>query len=373
MDPKGLGERPLLELLEGKEFEAKQDQIARSKLLSLTEAALEAVGIGKDTAPGRIMRLIVRVAGLEVFTKSRCEIASDPDVQCEVATVPGALRRLHEAGLIRRGCHIKCGRKSIVVQAVYSEIVSATSKPETSISDEVEWSAPRGAPRINHVARHVSNTYAPRVNNVARHVSKVDRTIYPIIPFPSPSPSEEFQADDEGDELLDLDPVDESNGSVEESNLPSNEPTRVATEEAMIEAAVALRDSFASRTPKRAEEAREDLWKVAFVGLFLEGRSQIDRWIRAAKRKQPQDWPDYFFSCARQLCLDHSVRIHELHARCPPLPATKRHTIHAQITLAKVPNQIDEITRFRIYQELQKELGRAPTDEEIETRTKVLR
>lgn len=369
MDPNGLGERPLLELMEGKEFEAKQDQIARSKLLSLTEAALEAVGIGKDTAPGRIMRLIVRVAGLEVFTKSRCEIASDPDVQCEVATVPGALRRLHDVGLIRRGCQIKCGRKSIVVQAVYSEIVSATSKPETAISDEVEWSAPRGAPRINHVARHVSDTYAPRGAHVARHVSKVDHTIYPIIPFPSPSPSEAFHADDEGDELLDL--VDETNGSVDESNLPSSEPTRVVTEEAMIEAAVALRDSFASRTPKRAEEAREDLWKIVFVGLFLEGRSQIDRWIRAAKRKQPQDWPDYFFSCARTLCLDHSVRIHELHARCPPLP-TKRQTIHAPIALAKVPDQIDEKTRFRIYQQLQTELGRAPTDEEMESRTKVL-
>jgi hypothetical protein len=203
-------------------------------------------------------------------------------------------------------------------------------------------------------------------------VSKVDHTIYPIIPFPSPSSSEEFQADEEGDELLDLDPVDESNGSIDESNSTPSEPRQAVTEEAMIEAAVALRDSFASRMPKRAEEAREDLWRIAFVALFLEGRSQIDRWIRAAKRKQPQDWPDYFFSCARTLCLDHSVRIHELHARCPPLPATRRQTIHAPIALAKVPNQIDEKTRFRIYQELQKELGRAPTDEEMETRTKVL-
>lgn len=143
-------ERPLLELIEGKEFEAKQDQIARSKLLSLTETALDAVGIGRDTVPGRIMRLVVRVAGLDVFTdRSRTDIASDPDVQCEESSVPGALRRLHDSGLIRRGTSNRPGgRRVIALQAVYSEIVRASNRgTESRFSEAVEWSAPRGAPR----------------------------------------------------------------------------------------------------------------------------------------------------------------------------------------------------------------------------------
>jgi hypothetical protein len=86
---------------------------------------------------------------------------------------------------------------------------------------------------------------------------------------------------------------------------------------------VRLRDVASVRSKQRAEAAREDLWLVAFIGLTLEGRSEIERWARAASRLHPEDYPDYFHSCARKLCEEHGVDRRALRATCPPCPVRK--------------------------------------------------
>lgn len=316
---------PLLEYIEGREFDAASRKAALARMLTLTESALTAHGIGLDTVAGRIMRLVVRVAGLGVLRRSREEIASDPDVECESRSVPRAIKRLEATGMLRRGIYTTDQRVSgLVLQVDFSAISSASEQAPTVAE---HWSHSEGnQTAVSGVAGGVTATVTDTVTatvatpvtegvttgvtgGVATGVTKSNHTIYPSSPlFPIPSSSSSLGAQQPSD-----DDEDES-----------SEPTL----EEIGRAACKLRDAARRRSPRRAEEAREELWQVAYIGLKLEGPKLIDYWIRAAHRKYPEDYPDYFVRCARAMVCGNSIRV-DIFSSCPPCPSPR--TVRSEI------------------------------------------
>lgn len=330
---------PLLEYIEGREFDAASRKAALARMLTLTESALTAHGIGLDTVAGRIMRLVVRVAGLGVLRRSRDEIASDPDVECESRSVPRAIKRLEATGMLRRGIYTTDQRVSgLVLQVDFSAISSASEQAPTVAE---HWSHSEGnQTAVSGVAGGVTATVTDTVtatvatpvtggvttgvaSGVTTGVTKSNHTIYPSSPISLiPSSSSSLGAQQLAEE-------DDDEGN--------SEPTL----EEIGRAACKLRDAARKRSPRRAEEAREELWQVAYIGLKLEGPKLIDYWIRAAHRKYPDDYPDYFVRCARATCEDRQKNINLLCISTPKLAKPQSTKIDRSIVNAPENKLVD--------------------------------
>jgi hypothetical protein len=315
---------PLLEYIEGRDFEAETKRASLARLLKLTEDALRAKGIGLDTPAGKIMRLVVRVAGLGVLRRTRREIAEDPDVACHYGSVARAVRQLEEHRLLRRGFFTQCDRVAgLILQADLSAISDASEQQQPLVE---HWLQEHQSGPRHPVARPVADTVAAPVSApVADPVSApVADPVSGVVSTPVANPV--------------ADPVSKSIPSLYPSypntHSPSS-PTSLGTSERSVDvddeesepsldqigrAAVKLRDSARRRSPKRAEEAREDLWLVAYVGLAIDSEKLIDHWVRAANRKHPEDFPDYFLRCAKISCQEQGIQFAWLRERCPPCP-----------------------------------------------------
>lgn len=307
---------PLLEYIEGRDFEAETKRASLARLLKLTEDALRAKGIGLDTPAGKIMRLVVRVAGLGVLRRTRREIAEDPDVACHYGSVARAVRQLEEHRLLRRGFFTQCDRVAgLILQADLSAISDASEQQQPLVE---HWLQEHQSGPRHPVARPVADTVAdpvsapvadpvsgvvstPVANPVADPVSKSIPSLYPSYPN-THSPSSPT-----------------SLGTSERSVDVDDEESEPSLDQ-IGRAAVKLRDSARRRSPKRAEEAREDLWLVAYVGLAIDSEKLIDHWVRAANRKHPEDFPDYFLRCAKISCQEHGILFTKLRDRCPTCP-----------------------------------------------------
>ncbi|XZE35877.1 hypothetical protein SH501x_001421 [Pirellulaceae bacterium SH501] len=302
---------PLLEYIEGRDFEAETKRASLARLLKLTEDALRAKGIGLDTPAGKIMRLVVRVAGLGVLRRTRREIAEDPAVACHHGSVARAVKQLEEHRFVRRGCykHAHCHRVAgLILQADLSAISDASELPPPVVEHWCRQLATGpvagdvAGPVAGDVAGPVAGDVAgPVAGDVAGPVAKSTPSLYPSYPIThSPSSSTSL-----GTSVRSVDVDDED-------SKPSLEQ--------IGRAAVKLRDSARRRSPKRAEEAREDLWLVAYVGLAIDSEKLIEHWVRAANRKHPEDFPDYFLRCAKISCHEHGIQFAWLRERCPPCP-----------------------------------------------------
>jgi hypothetical protein len=72
---------------------------------------------------------------------------------------------------------------------------------------------------------------------------------------------------------------------------------------------------------KRVEISRIELWQASWFGVRLGGRI-VDRWIRSAWRAA-DDFPDYFYGCARRESTEHGLSWHVELAKAKACPAMK--------------------------------------------------
>lgn len=174
---------PILDYIEGREQDARTERAVTARRLQAVEVALVAAGIAIDSLPGRILRLVVRVAGLGVLHRTRETIASDDSVNCTAGSVPRAIKALEAAGLLRRGIAITRGQpRGIALQVNWPAVTAAESAGtvETS-SPEVVWTA--CATVTDTVTVTVTNTVAQTVTNtVAQTVAQTQHTVYPSYP-----------------------------------------------------------------------------------------------------------------------------------------------------------------------------------------------
>jgi hypothetical protein len=325
-------QRPLLDVIEARDYQDRQDELSRHARLRTTEAALRNLGIDKESACGRLMRLVVRIAGLGVLMRSNVELAREIETS-HVRVAQRAAAGLECAGLLRRGVLRGVNGRSVGValQADWSRIVELSEATSIVLWSDITSHPPCG--RVEHCEGRVTTpttgvtttttttpltdtttstttgvttttTTTPMTDTTTNPLTNRDHTIYPL--------------------SLSQDPSSSSSQSryVDSSDDDDDEASGIDLEE-IGSAAVRLRDVASVRSKQQAEAAREDLWLVAFIGLSLEGRSIIERWARAAARQHPEHYPDYFHSCARKLCEEHGVDRRALRATCPPCPQRK--------------------------------------------------
>ncbi len=291
-------DRPLLDQIEAKDYEAKQDELSRHQRLKTTEAALRALGIAKESARGKLLRLIVRVAGLGVLTRSNDELARE--IESKFASdATRAARGLSRMGLIRRGVlRGENGRAvGVALQVDWGRIASLSDA-----NTLVDWTQ-----TSDQTSDQTTTQTSDQTTTQTRDQTTTQTNPNPSIYVPNP---------------LSLDPSSSSSSSPGETEPDDDDDEGFGMDlESIGLAAVRLRDVAVEKGSKiRAEQARDDIWLVAFVGLRLEGSSIIERWARAASRSHPDDFPDYFFSCARKLCEEHRVELRQLRSQCPPCP-----------------------------------------------------
>lgn len=310
-------QRPLLDHIEARDYQDRQDELSRHARLKTTEAALRNLGIDKESACGRLMRLVVRIAGLGVLMRSNVELAHEIETS-HVRVAQRAAAGLECAGLLRRGVLRGANGRSVGValQADWSRIVelseatsvvmwaSGVTTPLTTTTTGV--TTPTTTTPLTDTTTGVTTkvTTTPMTDTTTNPLTNRDHTIYPL--------------------SLSQDPSSSSSQTryVDSSDDDDDEGSGIDLEE-IGSAAVRLREVASVRSRQRAEAAREDLWLAAFIGLSLEGRSIIERWARAASRVHPDDYPDYFHSCARKLCEEHGVDRLALRSMCPPCPQRK--------------------------------------------------
>lgn len=174
---------PILDYIEGREQDARTERALIARRLTAVEAALVAAGIAIDSLPGRILRLVVRVAGLGILHRTRETIASDSSVNCTAGSVPRAIKALETAGLLRRGIAITRGQpRGIALQVNWSAVTAAESAAtaETS-SPEVVWID--CATVTDTVTVTVTDTVAHTVaHTVTGTVAQSKHTVYPSYP-----------------------------------------------------------------------------------------------------------------------------------------------------------------------------------------------
>lgn len=314
-------QRPLLDHIEARDYQDRQDELSRHARLKTTEAALRNLGIDKESACGRLMRLVVRIAGLGVLMRSNVELAHEIETS-HVRVAQRAAAGLECAGLLRRGVLRGANGRSVGValQADWSRIVElseATSVVMWSSGVTTPMTTPMTTTTTGVTTTTTTNpltdtttgvttkvTTTPMTDTTTNPLTNRDHTIYPLSLSQDPSSS--------SSQTRYVDPSDDDD----------DEGSGIDLEE-IGSAAVRLREVASVRSRQRAEAAREDLWLAAFIGLTLEGRSIIERWARAASRVHPDDYPDYFHSCARKLCEEHGVDRLALRSTCPPCPQRK--------------------------------------------------
>jgi hypothetical protein len=333
-------QRPLLDHIEARDYQDRQDELSRHARLKTTEAALRNLGIDKESACGRLMRLVVRIAGLGVLMRSNVELAHEIETS-HVRVAQRAAAGLECAGLLRRGVLRGANGRSVGValQADWSRIVELSEATSVVMWSDSFSHPPHG--RVEHSEGRVTTpltttttgvttpttttpltpttttpltdtttgvttkvTTTPMTDTTTNPLTNRDHTIYPLSlsQDPSSSSSQTRYVDSSDDD-------DDEGSGIDLAEIGS--------------AAVRLREVASVRSRQRAEAAREDLWLAAFIGLSLEGRSIIERWARAASRVHPDDYPDYFHSCARKLCEEHGVDRLALRSMCPPCPQRK--------------------------------------------------
>jgi hypothetical protein len=142
-------QRPLLDHIEARDYQDRQDELSRHARLKTTEAALRNLGIDKESACGRLMRLVVRIAGLGVLMRSNVELAREIETS-HVRVAQRAAAGLECAGLLRRGVLRGANGRSVGValQADWSRIVELSEATSIVLWSDTFSQPPHG--RVEH-------------------------------------------------------------------------------------------------------------------------------------------------------------------------------------------------------------------------------
>ncbi len=306
--------RPLLDLIDGREQDEAATRAALHRMLNTTERALDNVGIGRETVAGRLMRYVVRVAGLGVLTRTVAELAQE--LECDRRTVFRAREALGDILSVGEVVH---GRKRVglALRAKWTSVVELSENSSTRI----RWLEACSNPPNRVVANMVTPVVAPLVTSeVANMVTPV---VASVVTFRKTS-------------LL-------RNSLIRyryRYRLKTNSKPAAAAALDQIDSKLAIAaESICKAYPAhQREEANNAVWLLAYVAIVASERSGLDQvkilrdQIRTKKISSPSN---YALMAARGLCQDEQLDFHELRARCPPVP--KREPIKAVETIARLP------------------------------------
>ena len=83
-------------------------------------------------------------------------------------------------------------------------------------------------------------------------------------------------------------------------------------------------NTLIEKLPKdyRAEH-REEVWRITYVAMTIEGASLVKQWVRGIVRNKPGHVVDYLLGCVRKGCEQRKLDWQSIRARapqCPPEP-----------------------------------------------------
>jgi hypothetical protein len=282
--------RPLLDEIDARDYQDRQDELSRHARLKTTEAALRNLGVDKESACGRLLRLVVRIAGLGVLMRSNVELAHEIGTS-HARVAQRAAAGLENVGLLRRGVLRGANGRSVGValQADWARIAElsessstvlwTTTTPTTPTTTGTTTTPTTTPTTPTMTGTTTSTTTTPMTSTTTGTTTNGSLSLYPLSLSQDPSSASQSRyvdSDDDDDEDLDS---------------PNYDDVVEAFEK--LSAAVAKKHS-----PKRVELSRIQLWQSAWFGVML-GERIVDRWIRSAWRVA-DDFDDYFFGCARR-------------------------------------------------------------------------
>jgi len=306
--------RPLLDLIDGREQDEAATRAALHRMLNTTERALDNIGIGRETVAGRLMRYVVRVAGLGVLTRTVAELAQE--LECDRRTVFRAREALSEILSVGEVVH---GRKRVglALRAKWTSVVELSENSSTRI----RWLEACSNPPNRVVANMVTPVVAPLVTSVVANM--VTPVVASVVTFRKTS-------------LL-------RNSLIRyryRYKLKTNSKPAAAAALNQIDSkhAIAAESICKAYPAHQREEANNAVWLLAYVAIVASERSGLDQvkilrdQIRTKKISSPSN---YALMAARGLCQDEQLDFHELRARCPPVP--KREPVKAIEPVARLP------------------------------------
>jgi hypothetical protein len=310
--------RPLLDLIDGREQDEAATRAALHRMLNTTERALDNVGIGRETVAGRLMRYVVRVAGLGVLTRTVAELATE--LECDRRTVFRAREALGDILSVGEVVH---GRKRVglALRAKWTSVVELSENSSTRI----RWLETFADPPKRVVANMVTPVVAPLVTPMVTSVvaNMVAPVVTSVVTFRKTS-------------LL-------RNSLIRyryRYRLKTNSKPAAAAALDQLDSkhAIAAESICKAYPAHQREEANNAVWLLAYVAIVASERSGLDQvkilrdQIRTKKISSPSN---YALMAARGLCQDEQLDFHELRARCPPVP--KREPVKAIELVARLP------------------------------------
>jgi hypothetical protein len=318
--------RPLLDLIDGREQDEAATRAALHRMLNTTERALDAVGIGRETVAGRLMRYVVRVAGLGVLTRTVAELAME--LGCDRRTVFRARESLGDMLAVGEVVH---GRKRVglALRAKWTSVVELSENSSTRI----RWLDACNNPPNRVVASMVTPVVTPMVASVVTPV--VANMVTPVVAnmvTPVVASVVTFRKTS----LL-------RNSLIRyryRYRLKTNSKPAAAAAENQIDSkhSIAAESICQAYPAHQRQEANNAVWLLAYVAIVASEKSGLDqvKILRDQIRtKQISSPSNYALMAARGLCQDEQLNFHELRARCPPAP--KREPVKAIEPVARLP------------------------------------
>lgn len=287
--------RPLLDEIEAKDYESKQSELSRSKQLRTTEDALRTLGVHEKSDCGELLRLIVRIAGLGVLTRTNRELASEIGSE-HVRSAQRAAEVLAELGLIRRGIVHGSNRRAVGValQVNWSRIVELSDG-----NRPIEWATtdPRQIHDMDHDRPTTTATTDPRQvhdmchdNDHDINTTNGEDTVYNPIP-------------------LSLNHYHETNSAA-----------AVVDEKCHADAFEMLLRAY----PVHDRAAvRVAVWELAFFGILISARrdQNLIKILRdQIATKSIRSPTNYALVTAEKLCEEEGLNYRSMRCRCPKLP-----------------------------------------------------
>jgi hypothetical protein len=313
--------RPLLDLIDGREQDQAATTAALKRMLITTERALGNIGIGRDTVADRLMRYVVRLAGLGVLTRSVAQLASE--LECNRRTVFRALEALGDILSVGEVVH---GRKRVglALRAKWTKVVELSEHSST----QIRWLESSENPPKRVVANMVTPVVAPLVTSVVANMvapvvaNMVAPVVASVVTFRKTS-------------LL-------RNSLIRyryRYRLKTNSKPAAAAENQIDPKHAIAAESICKAYPAhQRQEANNAVWLLAYVAIVASEKSGLDqvKILRDQIRtKQISSPSNYALMAARGLCQDEHLNFHELRARCPPAP--KREPVKAIEPVARLP------------------------------------
>lgn len=286
--------------------EQKMQEIARGKMMEVTEQALGALGICKEDTPGKLLRMVVRLCGLGIYTRTRKDLVDE--LGCTIRTLQRAMKRLQELDLIKVGSVE--GRKDLVaIRAVWSKIVESSEK-----ASGVVWLSKKEG-KESDISRDMDATSSA---TLTRHESDMDAT--------STRHDGDMDATFENLSLYNANTLNRCRRrSRFEGNAAATADEEVLPDDVSMGEISAAFEKLVQAFPRHQRQAvQKAAWELAYIGLAARKKTGFDHIAEqcsAIRTKRLESPMNYLRGCARGICQDINLDYFQLRASAPE-PAT---------------------------------------------------